>query len=77
MATFDARPVIAAGDEPFGQIMAAADALAPDEDLIVLAPFEPVPLVSVLASRGFTCEATEIAEGDWRVTFTRATATTQ
>ena len=77
MATFDARPVIAAGDEPFDQIMAAADGLAPDEELIVLAPFEPVPLEGVLASRGFTCEATEIAEGDWQVTFTRATAARQ
>jgi hypothetical protein len=43
----------------------------------VLAPFEPVPLVGVLASRGFSCEATEVAEGDWQVTFTRATAAGQ
>ena len=77
MATFDARPVIAAGDEPFGQIMAAVDSLAPDEELILLAPFEPVPLVGVLASRGYSCEATEIAEGDWQVTFTKATAAGQ
>jgi hypothetical protein len=27
MATFDARPIIAAGDEPFDQIMAAVAAL--------------------------------------------------
>ncbi|HEU5419483.1 MAG TPA: DUF2249 domain-containing protein [Streptosporangiaceae bacterium] len=77
MATFDARPVIAAGDEPFDDIMAAADGLAAGEDLIVLAPFEPVPLESVLASRGFSCEVTEIAEDDWQVTFTRATAAGQ
>lgn len=43
----------------------------------MLAPFEPVPLVGVLASRGFSCEATEVAEGDWQVTFTRATAAGQ
>lgn len=43
MATFDARPVIAAGGEPSSDIMAAVASLGEDEELIVLAPFEPVP----------------------------------
>lgn len=48
---FDARPVIAAGDEPFDQIMAAVASLAPAQDFVVYAPFEPVPLEGVLGSR--------------------------
>lgn len=44
MATVDARPIMAAGGEPFETIMAAATSLAPGEELVVLAPFEPVPL---------------------------------
>lgn len=71
MATFDARPIIAAGDEPFDQIMAAVAALEDGEELIILAPFEPVPLEGVLGSQGFSYEVLEIAPDDWRVTFRR------
>ena len=71
MASFDARPIIAAGDEPFDQIMAAVAALEPDEEFVVLAPFEPVPLEGVLGAQGFSYEALDIGEGDWQVTFRR------
>jgi uncharacterized protein (DUF2249 family) len=67
----DARPIIAAGDEPFDTIMTAAAALADGEELVVLAPFEPVPLEGVLGSQGFTCHAAELGDGDWQVTFRR------
>lgn len=71
MALVDARPIIAEGGEPFETIMAAVGDLANGEDLVVLAPFEPVPLEGVLSSQGFTYEATEIGGGDWQVTFRR------
>ncbi len=71
MATVDARPILAGGGEPFETIMAAVSALADAEELVVLAPFEPVPLEGVLGSQGFTYEAAEIGGGDWRVTFRR------
>ncbi len=72
MATVDARPIIAAGDEPFETIMAAVGTLADDEPLVVLAPFEPVPLEGVLSSQGFSYEAAELGGGDWQVTFRRS-----
>ncbi len=71
MATVDARPIIASGAEPFDAIMAAVGALGEDEELVVLAPFEPVPLEGVLSSQGFACEAEDLGGGDWRVTFRR------
>jgi uncharacterized protein (DUF2249 family) len=71
MATVDARPLIAAGDEPFDLIMAAVAALGAQEELVVLAPFEPVPLEGVLGAQGFSYEAQEIGANDWRVTFRR------
>lgn len=71
MATIDARPIISAGEEPFDTIMAAVASLQNGEELIVLAPFEPVPLEGVLSSQGFTFEAAEIGGGDWQVTFRR------
>ncbi|HEY5303282.1 MAG TPA: DUF2249 domain-containing protein [Acidimicrobiales bacterium] len=71
MVTIDARPIIAAGDEPFDLIMAAVGALERDEELVVLAPFEPVPLEGVLGAQGFSYEAVDLGDGDWQVTFRR------
>jgi uncharacterized protein (DUF2249 family) len=71
MATIDVRPLIAAGDEPFNMIMAAVDALGEHEDLVLLAPFEPVPLEGVLGAQGYSYEARERGPGDWQVTFRR------
>jgi uncharacterized protein (DUF2249 family) len=71
MATIDARPIIAAGQEPFETIMAAVASLPEGEDLVVLAPFEPVPLEGVLSSQGFSYEPESIGGNDWRVTFRR------
>ncbi|WP_417417964.1 DUF2249 domain-containing protein [Hoeflea sp.] len=66
----DVRPTLRDGGEPFEQIMQAVSALAPDQGLRLLATFEPVPLFHVLGSKGFTHEATELADGDWEVRFT-------
>ncbi len=71
MATLDVRPIIAAGDEPFDQIMSTVGALGLDEELVIIAPFEPVPLEGVLGSQGFSFDVVEIGSGDWQVTFSR------
>ncbi len=71
MATLDARPIIASGQEPFDQIMEAVASLGESEEFVVLAPFEPVPLEGVLSSQGFTFEAVDLGNGDWQVTFRR------
>ena len=69
MATLDARPIIASGEEPFEEIMAAAGSLAEGEDLVILAPFGPGPLEGGLSAQGFLYEAEDLGLGDWRVTF--------
>lgn len=71
MATIDARPIIAAGGERFDAIMSIVATLGEGEDLVVLAPFEPVPLEGVLSSQGFTYEAVAMGDDDWQVTFRR------
>ncbi len=68
----DARPILAAGQEPFATIMDAAEAVGDDQILVVYAPFEPVPLEGVLAEQGFCFVADRLPGGDWRVTFLRA-----
>ncbi|QOF75623.1 DUF2249 domain-containing protein (plasmid) [Aminobacter sp. SR38] len=65
----DVRPLLAAGDEPFGKIMETVASLGPGVGLRLFAPFKPIPLLQVLASRGFDYEATEIGHGDWEVLF--------
>jgi uncharacterized protein (DUF2249 family) len=67
----DARPTLAAGGEPFSEIMDAAAQVEGDEVLVVLAPFEPVPLEGVLAEQGFGYVVDQLESGDWRVTFRR------
>lgn len=66
----DVRPLLRAGDEPFGAIMAAADALGPGERLRLIAPFRPVPLFSVMNNRGFAAQDRPLEGGDWEVIFT-------
>ncbi len=68
---FDARPMLAAGEEPFAAIMEAAAAVGDDEVFVVYAPFEPVPLEAVLGEMGFRYLADQLDEDTWRVTFLR------
>ncbi|MBI4532227.1 MAG: DUF2249 domain-containing protein [Candidatus Latescibacteria bacterium] len=66
----DVRPIIAAGEEPFGQIMATVSALKKGEALHLINSFEPGPLYRVLGSRGFT-HRTEEQEGVWHIYFSK------
>lgn len=70
--TLDVREDIRNGGEPFSKIMSAVAQLSPDENLLLLAPFEPKPLFGVLAQQGFKHSAREIGNGDWEVLFTRS-----
>jgi uncharacterized protein (DUF2249 family) len=69
--TIDVREDIRAGREPFSKIMNAAAALQTAEQLLVIAPFEPVPLFQVLEKQGFCHTSKPVAAGDWEVRFMR------
>lgn len=71
MRELDVREEIAAGGEPFPRIMSAVKELGPGEGLLLIAPFEPVPLYSVLGEQGFQHEAEAHPDGSWHVTFRR------
>lgn len=68
----DVRPIIERGEEPFDTIMAAVDILEDNQTLVILAPFEPVPLEGVLSSQGFVYDALALEGGDWRVSFRKS-----
>lgn len=71
IVTVDVRDDIRNGHEPFGKIMKTVARLRPDEKLLLVASFEPIPLTAVLAKQGFTHESRQIESGDWEVLFTR------
>lgn len=71
VVTLDVRPDIRRGQEPFGKIMRTVAELAPGQKLLLLAPFEPVPLCRVMAARGFAHSAERAPSGHWEVLFER------
>jgi uncharacterized protein (DUF2249 family) len=69
--TVDVREDIRRGREPFSKIMNAAAAMQADESLLVIAPFEPVPLFRVMEKQGFVHKGQATGSGDWEILFTR------
>ncbi len=67
----DVRAILEAGAEPFDQIMAVVASLDDDEDLLLVAPFEPVPLEALLSGQGFQHQTHRIADDHWEVRFSR------
>jgi uncharacterized protein (DUF2249 family) len=74
VVTLDVREDILRGREPFSRIMQAVGALKANEDLLLIAPFEPKPLYSVMAQQGFAHRVTPTAGGAWEVRFSRSGA---
>lgn len=69
--TFDVRPLLARGEEPFDVIRARVDALAAGQGVTILAPFMPAPLIELLKSEGFASAMEHRADGAWAVSFWR------
>jgi len=56
LVSFDVRSLLAAGTDPFKEIMLKVEALSGDETLEIINTFEPIPLINVLKSKGFIAE---------------------
>ena len=69
--TFDVRPNLARGEEPFPLIRARVDALKTGEGVTILAPFMPAPLLELLKSEGFQSTMERRHDGAWAVNFWR------
>jgi hypothetical protein len=68
---FDVRAMLARGVEPFPEIYQRVNALAPEEGLLVIAPFLPSPLVERLVGEGFASKVERGGGADWLVYFWR------
>jgi uncharacterized protein (DUF2249 family) len=71
IVTVDVRDDIRSGREPFSKIINAAAALQTNEQLLLIAPFEPVPLFRVMEKQGFRHMVQSNKPGDWEVLFIR------
>jgi uncharacterized protein (DUF2249 family) len=71
--TFDARPAIAAGEEPLSDILKLSETLVDGDTLEVIAPFDPRPLYDTLSARGFRVRpaTNEASTSAWHTRFTR------
>ena len=65
----DVRPICEAGQAPLMSILNAVDQLKPGQDLVLLAPFEPVPLYGLLAQRGFIYSSRMREDNCWEINF--------
>ena len=67
--TFDVRPHLARGEEPFALIRGRVDALKAGEGVTLIAPFMPAPLIELLKSEGFQSTMEHRADGGWAINF--------
>jgi hypothetical protein len=65
----DTRPIFGRGDTPCEAIDAAVACLGPGQSLVLLVPFEPVPLYAKLGNQGFLHQARPLGDGTWEVEF--------
>lgn len=70
-AHLDVRPILEAGGEPFGKIMAAARTVSPGERLVLEVLFEPLPLYRTLAKQGFAGWCERLEQEHYRAHFYR------
>ncbi len=69
--TLDVRPIVAQGGSPCGAIDHALASLQPGQALMLLVPFEPVPLYDKIGNRGYGHQSEEQPDGSWRVQFSQ------
>jgi uncharacterized protein (DUF2249 family) len=67
----DVREEFRRAQPPFPRIMNTVSGLLEGQELLLVAPIEPVPLFSILAQRGFGHASRQIESGDWEVRFSR------
>lgn len=69
VVTLDVREMSRSGRDLFSLIMGAVGRLEEGQKLLLVAPFEPVPLYEVMSHRGFDYTTTPRGNGDWEVLF--------
>ncbi len=71
---FDVREMLASGRDPLKEIQQKVKALLPEEVLVIIANFEPVPLIKLLEKQGFDSFVDTIDENTIETYFYRSAA---
>ena len=69
----DVRPLLKRGEEPFPVIRQKVSSLKLEQGVVVIAPFLPSPLISLLSSEGFQSRIEKGMAGEWIIFFWRET----
>lgn len=72
VADIDVSRLLASGGDPFGVLTRTAAMVEAGRGMVVVAPFDPVPLRDLLAGEGFENHVEALADGRFRVRFLRA-----
>ena len=67
ISTLDVRPILDTGDDPLDTILETLRRVPEDGVLILTAPFEPRPLLKLLAAKGYRTQCELVASKTWRV----------
>jgi len=67
----DVRAIMARGEQPFARIRQTVAALGPSDDLVLVTPFLPSPLIEKLRSEGFQARPERRTDGGWQTHFSR------
>jgi hypothetical protein len=65
----DVRPVFASGGSPCSLIDQTVAELAPGQSMILIAPFQPVPLFTKLGQLGYSAHPQQTEDGAWAIEF--------
>jgi uncharacterized protein (DUF2249 family) len=55
---FDARPILAGGGHPLGDVMQQLTTLNPGDIMLLITPFQPIPLIDKVKEQGFEVYST-------------------
>jgi len=67
MRTLDVRPVLAAGGHPLEAVQSAWSGLAAGERLLVIAPFEPAPMMAMFSALGVAVACREAGPDEFHL----------
>jgi uncharacterized protein (DUF2249 family) len=65
----DIRPLLARGEEPFPAILALVDRLGPADEMVIVSPFVPAPLIERMQSAGYEVRPEHQGDGSWTTRF--------
>ncbi len=69
VVTLDVRPIINEGKDPFGYINKTAKNIKPEQILLIINDFEPIPLIEYLTDKNFVHWMTQDEEGNYLTYF--------